>query len=143
MPKLRLEIVTPEAKTFSEDVDMVTMPGADGELGILPLHTPLMALLKPGELRILRGGQETFLATGLGFAEVLPDRVSILTDMAVDERAIDEGAASAAMERAQAAIKEAEHGSEEQAMAEATLERMVAQLKLKRRRQHGAARPPG
>jgi F-type H+-transporting ATPase subunit epsilon len=134
MPTLRLEIVTPEAKTFSEDVDMVTMPGADGELGILPLHTPLMALLKPGELRILRGGQETFLATGTGFAEVLPDRVSILTDMAVDEKAIDEAAANAAMERAQAAIKETAQGSEEQAMAEATLARMAAQLHLKRRR---------
>ena len=135
MATLRLEIVTPEAKTFSEDVDMVTMPGADGELGILPLHTPLMALLKPGELRILRGGQETFLATGTGFAEVLPDRVSILTDMAVDEKSIDESAAQAAVERAQAAIKEAQNGSEEQAIAEATLARMAAQLHLKRKRQ--------
>ncbi len=137
MPTLRLEIVTPEAKTYSEDVDMVTMPGADGELGILPLHTPLMALLKPGELRIRRGSQETFLATGTGFAEVLPDRVSILTDMAVDEKAIDESAAQAAIERAQVAIKEAQNGSEEQAMAEATLARMAAQLHLKRKRQGG------
>jgi F-type H+-transporting ATPase subunit epsilon len=134
MATLRLEIVTPEAKTFSEDVDMVTMPGADGELGILPLHTPLMALLKPGELRILKGGQETHLATGNGFAEVLPDRVSILTDMAIDEKAIDEAAATAAMERAQVAIKEAAQGSEEQAMAEAALARMAAQLHLKRKR---------
>ena len=137
MAKLRLEIVTPEAKTFSEDVDMVTMPGADGELGILPLHTPLMALLKPGSLRILRGGQETFLATGTGFAEVLPDRVSVLTDMAVEEHAIDEAAAQAAVERAQAAIKAAQHGSEEQAFAEAALARMAAQLHLKRRRHGG------
>jgi F-type H+-transporting ATPase subunit epsilon len=137
MPTLRLEIVTPEAKTFSEDVDMVTMPGADGELGILPLHTPLMALLKPGELRIMRGGQETSLATGTGFAEVLPDRVSILTDMAIEEKAIDEAAAQAAMDRAQAAIKEAAQGSEEQAMAEAALARMAAQLHLKRKRRGG------
>ena len=136
MPTLRLEIVTPEAKTYSEDVDMVTIPGADGELGILPLHTPLMALLKPGELRILRGGQETFLVTGNGFAEVLSDRVSILTDMAVEESGIDEAAANAAVERAKAAIKEAANGSEEQAMAEAALARMAAQLQLKRRR-HG------
>jgi F-type H+-transporting ATPase subunit epsilon len=137
MPTLRLEIVTPEAKTFSEDVDMVTMPGADGELGILPLHTPLMALLKPGELRIMRGGQETSLATGTGFAEVLPDRVSILTDMAIEEKAIDEAAAQAAMDRAQAAIKAAAQGSEEQAMAEAALARMAAQLHLKRKRRGG------
>ena len=80
MPTLRLEIVTPERKTYSEDVDMVTIPGADGEYGILPLHVPLITALKPGELRILKGGQEMFLATGGGFAEVMPDRVSILTD---------------------------------------------------------------
>jgi F-type H+-transporting ATPase subunit epsilon len=137
MPTLRLEIVTPEAKTFSEDVDMVTMPGSDGELGILPLHTPLMALLKPGELRILRGGQETHLATGTGFAEVLPDRVSILTDMAIEEKDIDEAAATAAMERAQTAIRDAAKGSTEETMAEAALARMAAQLHLKRRRRGG------
>ena len=59
MAKLLLEIVTPEAKTFSEEVDMVVLPGVEGELGILPLHVPLMTRLLPGEVRILQGGKQT------------------------------------------------------------------------------------
>ncbi len=133
MPTLRLEIVTPEAKTFSEDVDMVTIPGADGELGILPLHTPLMAALQPGEVKIKHAGAETFLATGGGFAEVLPDRVTILTDMAVTESQIDEAATQAAIDRAKEALASAARGSEELASTEAALARLAAQLKLKRR----------
>ena len=134
MATLRLEIVTPEAKTFSEDVDMVTMPGADGELGILPLHAPLMTQLKPGELRIKRGGQETILAVGDGFAEVLPHRVSILTDLAVTEANIDEAAVQAALERAQAAKAAKDLGGEEAAAVEAAIAKSLAQLHVKRRR---------
>ncbi len=136
MATLRLEIVTPEAKTFSEDVDMVTMPGADGELGILPMHAPLMTQLKPGELRIKRGGQETILAVGDGFAEVLPHRVSILTDLAVTEANIDEAAVQAALERAQAAKASKELGSEEAAAVEAAIAKSLAQLHVKRRRRN-------
>ncbi|MBV9658155.1 MAG: ATP synthase F1 subunit epsilon [Verrucomicrobia bacterium] len=134
MPTLRLEIVTPDAKTFSEDVDMVTMPGADGELGILPLHAPLMTQLKPGELRISKGGKETVLAVGDGFAEVLPHRVSILTDLAVTEHDIDEAAVQSALERAQAAKANKDLGSEEQATVEAAIAKSLAQLHVKRRR---------
>lgn len=137
MATLRLEIVTPEAKTYSEDVDMVTMPGADGELGILPLHAPLMTQLKPGELRIRRGGEETVLAVGEGFAEVLPHRVSILTDLAVTEQNIDEAAVEAALERAQAAKANKDLGSEEQAAVEAAIAKSLAQLHVKRRRRTG------
>ena len=137
MATLRLEIVTPEAKTFSEDVDMVTMPGADGELGILPQHAPLMTQLKPGELRIKRGGQETILAIGDGFAEVLPHRVSILTDLAVTEANIDEAAVQAALERAQAAKAQKDLGGEEAAAVEAAIAKSLAQLHVKRRRRSG------
>lgn len=133
---LRLEIVTPAAKTFSEDVDMVTMPGADGELGILPLHAPLMTQLKAGSLRVLRGGQETLLAVGEGFAEVLPDRVSVLTDMAVVESDIDESAVQTALERAEAACNDKSLGDEEMAVAEAAVAFSLAQLNLKRRRRN-------
>lgn len=136
MATLRLEIVTPEAKTFSEDVDMVTMPGADGELGILPLHAPLMTQLKPGELRIKKGGQETVLAVGDGFAEVLPHRVSILTDLAVTEANIDEAAVQAALERAQAAKAQKDLGGEEAAAVEAAIAKSLAQLHVKRRRRN-------
>ncbi len=140
MPTLRLEIVTPDRKTYSEDVDMVTIPGADGEYGILPLHVPLITALKPGELRILKGGQETFLATGGGFAEVMPDRVSILTDAAVRDTEIDETAAQTAIDRAKAALEDKSIGTEAQAAAEAAIANSLAQLHLKRRR-HGQGVP--
>ena len=140
MPTLRLEIVTPERKTYSEDVDMVTIPGADGEYGILPLHVPLITALKPGELRIFKGGQETFLATGGGFAEVMPDRVSILTDAAVRDTEIDENSAQAAIDRAKAALEDKSIGTEAQAAAEAAIANSLAQLHLKRRR-HGQGVP--
>lgn len=138
MATIRLDIVTPEAKTFSEDVDMVTIPGIDGELGILPMHAPLMTQLKPGELKILRGGQETRLATGGGFAEVMPDRVSILTDSALAEHDVDEDAAQAAIERAKAALADKNLPSEEQTAAEAAIARSLAQLHLKRRHREGS-----
>lgn len=133
---LRLEIVTPGAKTYSEDVDMVTMPGADGELGILPMHAPLMTQLRPGSLRVLRNGQETFLAIGEGFAEVLPDRVSVLTDMAVTEADIDEAEVQRALERAQAAKEDRNLGDEAQAAVEAAIANSLAQLHVKRRRRN-------
>ena len=140
MPTLRLEIVTPEAKTYSEDVDMVTLPGADGEYGILPLHVPLITALKPGALKVQKGGQEILLATGGGFAEVMPDRVSILTDMAVRDADVDESAAQAAMDRAKAALADKTLSSEAQAEAEAALARSLAQLHIKRHR-HAANNP--
>ena len=140
MPTLRLEVVTPERKTYSEDVDMVTVPGVDGEYGILPLHVPLITQLKAGELRIMKGGQETSLATGGGFAEVMPDRVSILTDSAILVQDIDESAAQKAVDRAKAALEDKSLGTEEQAAAEAALAHSLAQLHVKRRR-HGSGVP--
>ena len=140
MATLRLEVVTPEAKTYSEDVDMVTIPGADGEYGILPMHIPLITQLKPGALRIQKNGQDSFLATGGGFAEVLPDRVSILTDMAITAANVDEQAAQAAIERAQATLVDKSIGTEAQAEAEAMLARSLAQLHVKRSR-HGQGVP--
>ena len=80
---IKLEIVTPEAKVFSDDVDMVTLTGLEGEMGILPQHMPLMTQLVAGEI-IVNKGKETFsLAVGDGFVQVTGDRVSILTDMAI------------------------------------------------------------
>ena len=106
---LRLEIVTPEAKAYSEDVEMVVLPGTDGELGVYPQHVPVLTTLKPGELRVLKGGRETSLAVGEGFAEITGESISVLTDMALESSAIDEAAAEAAVARAQAAMKE-DHG---------------------------------
>lgn len=131
---MRLEIVTPEAKTFSDDVEMVVIPGIEGEMGILPMHIPLMTQLKPGELRVTQGGREHFLAVGEGFVEVTQTSVSVLTDMAVEEKEIDEAAAQAAVERAEAAMKDKDLGSEEIASVQAALQKSLAQLHLKRRR---------
>ena len=130
---LKLEIVTPEATAYSEDVEMVTLPGAAGELGVYPNHVPLLTTLKPGELRVLKGGKETFLAIGEGFVEITGDSVSVLTDMALEPAAIDEHAAEAAVARAQAAMKE-HPGAEGIAAVQASLQKALAQLHVKRRR---------
>lgn len=129
---LRLEIVTPESKAYSEDVEMVVLPGMDGELGVYPQHVPVLTTLKPGELRVFKSGQETSLAVGEGFAEITGDSISVLTDMALESTAIDESAAEAAVARAQAAMKE-DLGSEEVAAVQASLQKALAQLHVKRR----------
>ena len=138
MAKLQLEIVTPEAKTFSEEVDMVVLPGVEGELGILPLHVPLMTRLLPGEIRITQGQKQVELVVGNGFVEVMPDKVSILTDMAMSDKEIDEQAAEEAIKRAQAALQNKSLDAEEVAEIESALARSLAQLRFKRRRHRGA-----
>jgi len=130
---LKLEIVTPEATAYSEEVEMVTLPGVEGELGVYPNHVPLLTTLNPGELRVLKGGKETFLAIGEGFVEITGTSVSVLTDMALDISAIDENAAEAAIARAKAAMKE-DLGSEAAAAVQASLQKALAQLHVKRRR---------
>ena len=130
---LRLEIVTPDATAYSEDVEMVTLTGAEGEFGVYPNHVPLLTTLQPGELRVLKGGRETFLAVGEGFVEVRGDGVSVLTDLALESSKIDVTAAEAAVARAQAAMKE-DHTAEEVAAIQAGLQKALAQLHVKRRR---------
>jgi F-type H+-transporting ATPase subunit epsilon len=130
---LRLEIVTPEKTAYSEDVEMVTLPGSEGELGVYPNHVPLLTTLNPGELRVLKGGKESFLAIGEGFVEITGSTVSVLTDMALEPAVIDESAAEAAVARAQAAMKE-DLGSDELVAVQASLQKALAQLHVKRRR---------
>lgn len=137
MATLKLEIVTPEAKIFSQDVEIVYVPGVDGELGILPKHIPLMTMIKPGELRVTSNGQDTFMAVGEGFVEVTAESVTVLTDMALEEQAIDMGVAEAAVKRAQEALKSDHLSREEVASVQASLQKSLAQLHVKRRRHHG------
>jgi F-type H+-transporting ATPase subunit epsilon len=132
---LKLEIVTPEKTAYSEDVEMVTLPGSEGELGVYPNHVPLLTTIHPGELRVLKGGRETFLAIGEGFVEITGTTVSVLTDMALDVTAIDESAAEEAVARARAAMKD-DLGKEEVAAVQASLQKALAQLRVKRRRHH-------
>jgi len=133
MATLRLEIVTPEATTYSEDVEMVVLPGSEGEFGVYPKHVPLLTTLKPGELRIFKDGRATSLAIGEGFVEVTSESVSVLTDMALESEKIDEAAAEAAVARAQAAMKE-DHSAADVAAIQASMQKALAQLHVKRRR---------
>jgi F-type H+-transporting ATPase subunit epsilon len=135
MATLRLEIVTPEALTYSDDVESVVIPGAEGELGILPQHVGLMTQLLPGELRITKNGEETRLAVGEGFVEVTGEKVSVLTDMAVPELDIDESAAEEAIKRAEAALNDEQIDEEGHAAAQAAMLKSLAQLRVKRRKQ--------
>ena len=135
MATLKLEIVTPERRIYSEDVDMVTLPGSEGELGVYPKHVPLLTTLKPGELRVMQNGRETTMAIGEGFVEIKADSVSVLTDMALEAEKIDISAAEAAVERAKAAMKE-DQTPEQVAAIQASLQKALAQLHVKRRR-HG------
>src|ERR1044071_263038 len=129
---LKLEIVTPDAKVFSEDVDMVTLPGVEGEMGIYPNHVPLMTQIVPGEIVARKAGQDYHLAVGEGFVEITGERVAILTDMAIRAENIDEAKAEEARKRAEARLSE-KLDDEEAAMVSAALAHSLAQLKVKRR----------
>jgi F-type H+-transporting ATPase subunit epsilon len=129
---LKLEIVTPEAKTYSEDVEMVTLPGVEGEMGIYPQHVPLLTQVIAGEVVVRKGGQDYFLAVGEGFVEITGERVAILTDMAIRAENIDETKAEEARKRAEQRLSE-KLDDEEAAMVSAALAHSLAQLNVKRR----------
>ena len=130
---IKLEIVTPEGKAFSDDVDMVTLTGIDGEMGILPQHMPLMTQLKSGEIVALKNGETIFLAVGDGFVQVTGERVSVLTDMAIRAENIDEAAAEEARKRAEARLAQ-KLSNDDAAMVHASLANALSQIEVKRRR---------
>ena len=132
MATLKLEIVTPEAKIYSEDVDMVTLPGVEGEMGIYPLHVPLMTQVSSGELIARKNGQDYFLAIGEGFVEITGQRVAVMTDMAIKADDIDEAKAEEARKRAEVRLSE-KLTEEENATVQAALMHSLAQIKVKRR----------
>ena len=129
---LKLEIVTPEAKAYSEDVEMVTLPAVEGEMGIYPQHIPVLTEIVSGELIARKDGRDYLLAVGEGFVEITGERVAIMTDMAIRAENIDEAKAEEARRRAEARL--AEHlDDEEAAIVNAALAHSLAQLKVKRR----------
>jgi len=132
MATLKLEIVTPEAKIYSEDVDMVTLPGVEGEMGVFPAHIPLMTQVAHGEIVARKDGQDHYLAIGEGFVEITGERVAVLTDMAMKADDIDEARAEEARKRAEARLAE-KLSDEETASVQAALAHSLTQLKLKRR----------
>lgn len=139
MSSLKLDIVTAERIVYSEDVDIVIAPGAEGQLGILPHHAPLMTILQAGELVVRRGGQEDTLAISGGFLEVRPDRVIVLADSAERAEEIDVARAEAAKKRAEERLRDRKKvAGLDETRAEAALRRAIARLsvaeKIKRRR---------
>ena len=137
MPGIKLDIVTAERVVYSDDVDIVVAPGVQGQLGILPHHTPLMTMIEPGELIVRKGGEELSLAITGGFLEVRPDRVIVLADAAERAEEIDQARAEEAKRRAEARLREHVPGVDE-ARAEAALRRAMIRLEVvQRRRRRG------
>lgn len=140
MAKLSVEIVTAERQILAEDdVDMVVAPGSDGVVGILPRHAALLTTLKPGAIRIKKGGGETAMAVGGGFLQVNADRVLVLADTAEREDEIDAARAEAARQQAEAALRDASRGGTP-AQVEAAryaLNVSLARLNVARRRRRG------
>ena len=132
MSQLHLKIVTPEKLLVDEEVSQVNVSTEDGQIGILPNHTNLMAKLEPGELVIKRGGKAETLAVGDGFLQMTDNTLSIMTDLAVNEGDIDEKAVEDAKKRAEQALTE-KLSDVEYAETMAILEKNLAQLKIKRR----------
>ena len=130
---MQLDIVTPEKKAFSDEIDSVVVPGVQGEMGILKSHAPLVTTLQPGELRYLKDGEEHHLAIGTGVVEISNDRVSVLTDMALGESEIDEDAVEKELARAQDSMKDIST-PEEVAAVQVAIQKSLAQLHIKRRR---------
>ena len=129
---MKLEIVTPDGQAYSSDVEMVTLTGELGEMGILPGHVRLLTGMVPGEMVVRKDGRDTFVAVGIGIVEITNDRVSILTDMAVAADKIDEAKAEEARLRAEARLRD-KLADEEVATINAALAKALAQLKVKRR----------
>jgi F-type H+-transporting ATPase subunit epsilon len=102
---LKLEILSPERRAYSDEVDMVVVPGIDGQLGILPHHTRLISALGIGELKIKKGGTEEHMLISGGFVEVRPDRVIVMADLAEHSDEIDEARAVDARKRAEAELE--------------------------------------
>jgi F-type H+-transporting ATPase subunit epsilon len=131
---LQLEIVTPGAVIYSEAVDMVTLPGSEGETGIYPNHIPLMTKIQAGELIAKKAGSEEILAVSEGFAEITGDRVSILTDNAANSADIDESTVEEARTKAEKRLKEGDISEEEVKILNQAILYSAAQIRAKRRR---------
>jgi F-type H+-transporting ATPase subunit epsilon len=132
---LNLQIVTAEHTVFDGEVDFVLAPGSEGVLGILPKHAPLLSALKPGELHYRKGNDETALAIGGGFIEILNNKVIVLADSAERSEEIDLSRAEEARKRAERLLTErSKLSTEDLMMAEASLRRALARIDVARRR---------
>ena len=132
---LTLEIVTPEAKVYSDTIDSVVVPTVEGEIGVLPGHIPLLTQVEHGELRVTKGATTSWLAVGGGFAQIDGDRVRVLAEHAITEEKIDEHAVEAALKKAEEELKAAKDMDPQQYEHLQSLVRYSGvQLAVKRRR---------
>jgi len=132
---LTLEIVTPEAKVYSDTIDSVVIPTVEGEIGVLPGHIPLLTQIEHGELRVTKGAVSSLLAVSGGFAQIDGDRVRVLAEHAITEEKIDEHAVEAALKRAEEELKSAKNMDPQQYEHLQSLVRYSGvQLSVKRRR---------
>ena len=132
MATLKLEIITPEAIAFSEDVELVTLPTVSGQIGIYPEHVRLITQLVPGELMVTANGNESVIAVGEGVVAVRGDRVEILTDMAIRAEQLDAAKVEEARKRAKARQDE-KIADESVAAINASVVRSLAQLRVHKR----------
>jgi F-type H+-transporting ATPase subunit epsilon len=139
MPIL-LEIVTPERMVFSEEVDAVTLPGSEGELGVLPHHAPLVSTLGIGELRIRRGGEEELFAIAGGFVQVRPDKVVVMAETADIASEIDLEKAQQARAEAEKALESGFEEGADLAAARAALQQALLRIRVGERRRHEGRR---
>ncbi len=140
MPLL-CEIITQQRTVFREEVDSVNLPSTEGRLGVLPNHMVMLTTLGYGEVVVRRGGEEEYFAIGGGFAEILPDRVTLLADSAEQAEEIDVERAQQARDRAEQAMREGiPEDSERYAQIEASLRRAQIRIDISRRRGSGRRR---
>lgn len=133
MKKLHLEIITPEKVVFTDEVDMVVVPGIEGDLGILPGHVPLFTKVRAGELMVRKSDSQTFLAITGGFVEVLGDKVNVLADYAVRAEEVEVARVEEAKKRAEKLMEE-RTTKQEFAIAQAELQKALLELKVARRK---------
>ena len=140
---LQLEIVTPERLAYSDTVDSVVLPGAEGEMGILPHHAPLLATLGVGELRIRKGGAEESFAIVGGFLQVRPDKVVVMAETADMASEIDLEKAQEARREAERALESGYHEAADLAAARAALQQALLRIRVAERRHREGPRRRG
>jgi F-type H+-transporting ATPase subunit epsilon len=129
-PTLHVTVLTAQQRIFDGEAEMVNAPGADGQLGILPRHAPLLTTLALGELRIRHAGIDEGIFVGGGFLEVNHNVVTVLADDAERAEEIDEAAAEQARKRAETLLERRDLGAEAAALAAMQLERAVGRLRV-------------
>ncbi|MFO8009203.1 MAG: F0F1 ATP synthase subunit epsilon [Dehalococcoidia bacterium] len=133
MGKLNLEIVTAERIVHSDEVDLIVVPGIEGEMAVLPSHAPIMTMLQPGELIVRKGDEDSAIFVSGGFFELMNDKVTILADSAERAEEIDISRAEEAKKRAEERVELLTQADVDAARAEAALRRSLMRLKVAER----------